>query len=264
MMLPKVTVITVVYNAVQTIEATIQSVLQQSYPNLEYIIIDGGSGDGTIEIIRKYVDRIAYWISEPDRGIYDAMNKGIRLANGDWVNFMNAGDTFFNSDTLLLLQQAFSDDSVSVVYGDNISVFSWGKYLVKAYDLRRILTNGITFCHQSSFVNRKVLQNICFDLNYKICADYNLFYQLYIRNYKFLYMPIPICSFMADGFASQNYIRFYKEQLKIRGKNRTIGDVCKIIEKYLYSIALKIMPNVLIDYIRKKRYSKDPNMIFIS
>ena len=69
---------------------------------------------------------------------------------------------------------------------------------------------------------------------------------------------------MADGFASQNYIRFYKEQLKIRGKKRTIGDVCKIIEKYLYSIALKIMPNVLIDYIRKKRYSKDPNMIFIS
>lgn len=95
----KISVITVCYNAVDTLEKTIQSVLEQTYHNIEYIIIDGGSTDGTVEIIHRYVDYLAYWVSEPDRGIYDAMNKGIERATGEWVNFMNAGDYFYNYDT---------------------------------------------------------------------------------------------------------------------------------------------------------------------
>ena len=88
-----ISVVTVSYNAVATIEQTLLSVINQTYPNIEYIIIDGGSTDGTVDIIKKYADEIVYWISEPDKGIYDAMNKGIKKANGEWINFINAGDS---------------------------------------------------------------------------------------------------------------------------------------------------------------------------
>lgn len=97
---PLISVVTVSYNAVLTIEQTILSVINQTYPHIEYIIIDGGSTDGTVDIIKKYANRIAYWVSEPDKGIYDAMNKGIRTAKGEWINFMNAGDLFYSKDTL--------------------------------------------------------------------------------------------------------------------------------------------------------------------
>lgn len=100
---PLISVVTVAYNAVTTIEKTILSVINQTYPNVEYIIIDGGSTDGTVEIIKKYANKLAYWVSEPDNGIYDAMNKGAKVATGEWINFMNCGDSFFtlNSATLL-------------------------------------------------------------------------------------------------------------------------------------------------------------------
>jgi glycosyltransferase involved in cell wall biosynthesis len=93
-MKPLVTVITVCFNCKSDIEKTIKSVLEQTYDNIEYLIIDGGSTDGTVDVIKTYSDRLAYWVSEPDRGIYDAMNKGLQKAAGEWVNFMNVGDLF--------------------------------------------------------------------------------------------------------------------------------------------------------------------------
>ena len=95
-----ISIVTVSYNAVLTIEQTILSVINQTYPNVEYIIIDGGSTDGTVDIIKKYEDKIAYWVSEPDKGIYDAMNKGVVVATGEWINFMNAGDIFTDGDVI--------------------------------------------------------------------------------------------------------------------------------------------------------------------
>ena len=97
---PTFSIITITYNAVRLVEQTLLNVLSQSYPNIEYIVIDGGSTDGTVDIIRRYESGLAYWVSEPDKGIYDAMNKGLQKATGDYVSFINAGDTLCSSDTV--------------------------------------------------------------------------------------------------------------------------------------------------------------------
>ena len=125
-MCTKVTVVTVTYNAAESLEKTILSVLQQNYSNVEYIIIDGGSTDGSVEIIKKYSDKIAYWVSEPDRGIYDAMNKGIRKATGEWINFMNAGDLFFHESTLSSVFSKQNHSLYDIMYSDVMCVYPGG------------------------------------------------------------------------------------------------------------------------------------------
>lgn len=169
----KVSVITVCYNAILGIEKTIKSVVGQTYPEVEYIVIDGGSTDGTIDIIKKYTDKIACFVSEPDGGIYDAMNKGIRIATGEWINFMNAGDTF-SSDTII--STVFSErykEEVEVIYGDVYFTESHDcNYLQPARPLY-FLRRAMPFCHQSSFVKRKAITE--FDKQFQICADYSFF-----------------------------------------------------------------------------------------
>lgn len=148
----KISVVTVCYNAADTIEKTILSVLNQTYHDIEYIIIDGGSTDGTVEIIRKYADKIAYWVSEPDKGIYDAMNKGIEVATGEWLNFMNAGDLFCDK---FVLTNVFSDDSVneySFLFSDFYVYKKGVKYKVSASYEKGILL------HQS-IIYKKELHN---------------------------------------------------------------------------------------------------------
>lgn len=115
----KITIITVCYNALSDLEMTINSVINQTYKDIEYIIIDGGSTDGSLDIIYKYKRYISKWISEPDNGIYDAMNKGIGLATGKWINFMNAGDTFVNSKVLESIFNIDYPDEVRFLYSDN-------------------------------------------------------------------------------------------------------------------------------------------------
>lgn len=151
---PLITVVTVVYNGVEDLEKTIQSVLNQTYPNIEYIIIDGGSTDGTIDIIKKYQGRLAYWVSEPDEGIYYAMNKGIQKATGEWIHFRNCGDYFFDIDAV---EKMFSNpvaNEVMLLHGDCRVINKDGYVDMQPPILYRSYKKGMPVFHPSILSKR--------------------------------------------------------------------------------------------------------------
>jgi glycosyltransferase involved in cell wall biosynthesis len=174
----KISIITVCFNAAKTIERTINSVLSQSYPAIEYIIVDGASTDGTIEIIKKYTSKISKSISEKDNGIYDAMNKGIALATGDIVYFLNADDRFCDENVLTDIVKVFQEDgSRMLVYGNvraedvPSEIAPKLKKMSQIKDIHEFLHFGI--CHQSVFAKRTLFSNIGdFNCRYKYAADY--------------------------------------------------------------------------------------------
>lgn len=181
-MSPSITIITVVFNGEQHLENTILSVINQSYPNIEYIIIDGGSSDGTIDIIRKYEHLISYWKSEKDFGIYDAMNKALKFATGELVNFMNAGDLFSNSNSVANFAKFF-DPAISIIYS-NIKLISENlKFEEIDQDQFRKYCFYRNICHQSIFYNVNKLRNLLyFDLRYKISSDFDLLLRIYLHD----------------------------------------------------------------------------------
>lgn len=213
----KISVVTVCYNAVSTLEETMLSVLNQTYSNVEYIVIDGGSTDGTVDIIKKYADRLAYWISEPDKGIYDAMNKGIALATGDYINFMNSGDIFLNNT---IIYNLFNDiktiSNHEIIYGRWLIKFNEHKIVMGKPKSLDIMWKGSCLCHQASFIKLKRLKYIKYNSKYKIAADYEYFMNAYnnIPN-SFLYVPEVICRYNANGCSYINRISSLKEMQKI-------------------------------------------------
>ena len=198
----RVSVITVCYNAIQGIEKTIMSVLGQTYSDIEYIVIDGGSVDGTLDVIRKYKDYISYYVSEPDNGIYDAMNKGIRTATGEWITFLNAGDHYFSNTSI---ENVFSQEIIpdtDVVYGFQVHSYDYGKFVRKRLPLT-FFNSGMPFGHESSFVKADVMKCIGFDTSYRIAADYNFFFKLYVSGYKFQSVDAIVTDFESmEGVSS--------------------------------------------------------------
>jgi putative colanic acid biosynthesis glycosyltransferase len=202
MTINKISVITVCYNAVSGIERTIKSVLNQTYEHIEYIIIDGGSTDGTIEVINQYKDEIAYFISEKDNGIYDAMNKGIKVAHGTWLSFMNAGDCFADN---LVVERIFKEDissNVKVIYGDFIAESNLASNVVKAKNTC-VFYKDMPFCHQAAFLRN---ENYVYDIKYHIAADYKLFRSIYSKYGKrsFKKMKMTIAVFDLNGISNSN------------------------------------------------------------
>ena len=170
---PKLTVITVVYNNARDIERTLLSVLNQTYANIEYIVIDGGSTDGTLDIIRIYKDRIAKLISEPDKGIYDAMNKGLNLAAGDYVLFMNSGDELYSPQTVAQVFAAATD--ADIYYGETEMINDKGESLgqrrhkVPAQFNWRSFKYGMNVSHQAIYIKRSLVEP--YDPQYQLSAD---------------------------------------------------------------------------------------------
>lgn len=195
---PLVSVVTVVFNGEKYLEETIQSVINQTYDNFEYIIIDGGSTDGTIDIIKKYEDKISYWVSEPDNGIFDAMNKGIDVATGEWINFMNAGDGFYANNTLWEVFSTNNYQNIDVIYGNHNVIYPSKTRIAKAGDIKNIW-KGSQFCHQASFIASNTHKANKFNFANKIGADFEFFYALYKKNKAFKYVDITIANYSAGG-----------------------------------------------------------------
>ncbi len=207
---PLVTIITVVYNGVQHLEHTIRSVLGQTYDNIEYIIIDGGSTDGTLDIIKRFDDKIAYSLSEPDTGIYDAMNKGIDLATGDWINFMNAGDRFYQTD---IVQRVMNSDcgTADLVYGHCQMVYDPDFSLIWKAKKITDLWKGMIFRHQSLFTKTSVCKKLYFSLDYKIGADFAFIFSCYQNKFKFCNIDLVVSSVSAAGLSDTNILLAWKE-----------------------------------------------------
>lgn len=198
----KFSVVTVCYNAVDCIEQTMLSVLNQTYSDIEYIIIDGGSTDGTVDIIKKYADRLAYWISEPDKGIYDAMNKGIAVATGDYINFMNAGDRFYSKHTINEVVVQYNGCAQSVIYGSCYVHDGNKAYLCRPKPISNLKNYGV-ICHQSAFIYN-ARDSIQYDTTYRLAADYDLFCRLFAAQWNFFYIDIPVCFYNQGGVSDGN------------------------------------------------------------
>lgn len=220
----KISIITVSYNAATVIEKTILSVINQTYPYKEYIIIDGGSTDGTIDIIKKYQDKITYWISEPDKGIYDAMNKGILLTTGDYINFMNAGDSFYDKDTLDKVASYMAQKDDEIIYGDINYIYDRGNKITHPHPLELLATKNLIFSHQASFASSTLMKQCLFDTKYKISSDYNFFYQQYNSKKSFKYIPVCIANFdCISGVSTKQILKALKEDAIINGNIKKIS-----------------------------------------
>lgn len=231
---PVVSIVTVVYNSVSDIEATIRNVLDLSYSELQYIVIDGGSTDGTLDVIEKYKSHIDIVISEPDKGIYDAMNKSVNYCRGEWIGFMNSGDIFNSSTTLDEIFQniPLNKDEV-LIYGKH--KVAYGKKLVLKPSIPITeLWKGMTIQHQSIFVRKSILERYPFNTDYKFAADYDLFYNCYKSGFGIRFVDLFVSIVSANGVSESNSIKTYTEFRKIalhyEGYNR------RILKYYYYAI----------------------------
>lgn len=216
----KVTVVTAVLNDAGHIEQTILSVISQTDIEIEYIIVDGGSKDGTLELIGKYKDKISLLISEPDRGVYDAMNKGIKYSTGDFVYFLNSGDVLLNPSILSKIK--FEDVNVrnTIIYGNVVVAYGNIEALEKPRPFfnSKMKFKGIGICHQSMFFPGELIRNEKYDLSYNIAADYDLAYRLWRKGTVFLYKDITIAKYdWGKGISSNPYklLDVYRENARV-------------------------------------------------
>jgi acetyltransferase-like isoleucine patch superfamily enzyme len=250
--MPLITVITVVRNGEEILEKTILSVINQTYANIEYIIIDGASTDGTVNIIKKYEDKIDYWISEPDEGIYYAMNNGIDLATGAWINFMNAGDSFSKANVLEIIFLQKNWDAIDVIYGNAIVIDKKGNKLeLMAEESSVGLKDGPIYRHGASFVKACVHKEVKFDISkaskLKYALDYNCIITLFNKKKVFKKVDITVLNYDKEGISDHPYKSlWYISLIKSEGRNK--------IREYLLFIKRVIFMNLKRNYVIKTIY----------
>lgn len=254
----KISIITVTYNCSNVLEKTILSVINQDYINIEYIIIDGGSNDGTLDIINKYSDKISYWTSEKDNGIYDAMNKGIMAATGDYVNFMNAGDSFYSNSVISEFAPKIENDAV-IAHGDIMRLFRNYRYRDCPPPIEKASEMMPAF-HQAAFTLRTYHRSNLFNLKYSSASDYDFFYHAHYTNHvKFQYIPILVANFdCCDGTSNVNFKQSLRERYKINGKD---GNWINKIKIELWLILIEFKRKILNKFLpesmqRNREFSK--------
>jgi glycosyltransferase involved in cell wall biosynthesis len=223
----KVSIITVSFNSAKTITDTIESVLSQDYPQIEYIIVDGGSKDNTVDIIKQYQDRISHWVSEKDRGMYDAMNKGIAIATGDVIGILNSDDVYMNTHIVSELMELMQSKRAQVVFADLILVDQDNpQKVLRYYDSSYFHPNKFKYgwmpAHPTVFVKRELYEAVGnFSITYQIAADYEMLIRiLAIQRARYAYLPKPVVRMRSGGAStaglSRNWIL-----------NQEIVDACR-------------------------------------
>ncbi len=219
---PLISFITVVFNSAQYLEATLLSIIDQTFREIEIIIIDGGSTDGTVDIIKKYETRLAYWISEPDKGLYDAMNKGLAKATGDYVCFINSGDQLYSNE---IIEKAFGNLSTlpDIVYGETMIIDFQGNEIglrrLKAPDKLtwKLFREGMLVCHQSVYVKKEIAPE--YNLRYRIASDFDWVLKA-LRKAKSIHNTGLILSkFLDGGMNKRNIPRALIERFQIMVSN---------------------------------------------
>lgn len=234
----RISIITVTYNAEATVERTLESVAQQTYPDVEHLIIDGASTDRTLEIAQKYPHAIV--ISEPDKGLYDAMNKGLQRATGDYLCFLNAGDKLHCKETLAHIMENLERNAslenpedpekpatIGILYGDTDIVDAQGKFLRNRrltppeHLTWRAFKDGMLVCHQAFYINRHLA--LPYDLQYRFSADFDWCIRCMKegekRGMENLYIHEPLADYLAEGMTTANHKASLKERFKIMAKH---------------------------------------------
>jgi len=253
---PLVSVITVSYNAVNTIEKTIQSVLEQSYENIEFIIIDGGSTDGTVDIIKKYKSDISYWVSEKDNGIYEAMNKGISLAKGEFIGILNADDFYLKKAIELSVEKIQATNSLYSFA--NVKHVGRNNTLRPIYPLEKgKVYQEMPYPHISAFIAKKIYNDVgLFDESFRITSDHDMAMKIHIKNYKYCYLDKVIAEVERGGVT--NSLLTNKEFMQVALKyNRNIIFAYFIYLKQIFNVlAVKVLPSVIVDLLQKIKKSR--------
>ncbi len=257
----KVDIIFTVLNDLDRLKWSLEK-LSQSYQKdlFNIIVVDGKSKDGTVAFLKEKTDQIDQWISEPDLGIYDGMNKGIRLAKNEWVIFINAGDVLVSVNSLSEILS--KNEKADVIYGGSIVKYPDFHILKKAGPMIDIW-KGMMFSHQSVFVKTKLLKENEFNLDYNLGADYDQIFSLYKQNCRFKYVPAPISIIQSGGVSDQNLIKSWSEHYKILRTHENISLKMQFyqIKLFLFLLLIKIsrtiVPRVLylwaIKMIHRKR-----------
>ena len=254
----KVSIITINFNNLQGLEETVDSVLSQTYEDKELIVIDGGSTDGSAEFINSHKDSFAYSVSEKDNGIYNAMNKGVIHASGDYVIFMNSGDCFFNESVIADVFHTI-DNNYDIIYGSTLCRTSNNlAWLRRPHDLSVMKTNRISaICHQSAFIRTKLMKDVGYDERYRILADYDFFFKCYQNGCSFHETKKIVSVYDVTGVSASSKSRHlsYIEQCLIHGIQPS---KLEYIKRQLIGKLKQIVRNVLPLSIKQK-YQRLPN-----
>ncbi len=243
---PLFSIITVTYHAESVLEETILSVVSQTYHNIEYIIVDGASKDRTLSIVNKYRDKIQAVVSEPDKGLYDAMNKGLKMAKGEYVCFLNAGDTFHEDDTLQLIVHQLNKSNVlpDVIYGETALVDAQ-RHFVR---MRRLQTpdtlnwksfrQGMLVCHQAFIAKRAVAET--YDLNYRFSADFDWCIRVMKKASLLHNTRLTLIDYLDEGMTTKNRKASLKERFRIMVKH--YGYISTVLHHIWFVLRLLLKP----------------------
>lgn len=249
---PKISIITAVYNCRDTIESTIHSVRAQTYDNIEYIVVDGGSTDGTVDVLRAHADDITTMVSEPDKGIYDALNKGIALATGDIVGVIHADDFYAADQVVADVARAFAEYGVDAVFADVVFVDpKQPTRQVRYYSSKGFsaasLARGMMPAHPTLFVRREVYQRLGpYSLDYKIASDFDMVVRMFgADDLPFCYLPRVLVKMRTGGLSTRSWrsnLLLNREILEICRSHGIQTNLLKIYSKYLTKVMGLVRP----------------------